>query len=142
MSTATGDGIPWDAMGRADFDRRKLAPGYKPPPADQWTLFYLAAPERDAKPAQSGAQLDGQEGLFGTDSEAPATCELPGGCPDPAEVMLTAMCVHEHISRLRLCVTCCCELQRADDPCVACEDGREPHTCPVAFTVTMLDGRS
>ena len=61
---STGEQVPWLETSPADFDRRRLVKGYRPPRDDQPGLFYVPAPTAERKPAQD-VQLDGQGSLFG-----------------------------------------------------------------------------
>ena len=65
MSTA--DRVSWLETSPADFDRRRLARGYRPPRDDQPGLFYVPAPTAERKSAEQ-AELDGQGSLFGEGS--------------------------------------------------------------------------
>ena len=66
VTCANTDQVPWLETSPADFDRRRLVKGYRPPRDDQPGLFYVPAPTAERKPAQD-VQLDGQGSLFGNE---------------------------------------------------------------------------
>ena len=59
--------VSWLETSPADFDRRRLVKGYRPPRGDQPGLFYVPAPTAERKRAGSG-ELDGQGSLFGDEA--------------------------------------------------------------------------
>jgi hypothetical protein len=61
-------------------------------------------------------------------------------CGEPAIAVITFGCIHEHVESPAACAGCAAELQRAADilVCPACEDGPEPHECPVVIEIRWL----
>ena len=56
--------VTWEQFGPAEFDKRRMPRGHKPPPADQAGLFFVAVPPKPAKTTPLPPELPGQDALF------------------------------------------------------------------------------
>lgn len=62
-------------------------------------------------------------------------------CGEPVTAEFTFACIHEHVDRAIACAACAAELQRVADLliCAHCEDGPQPHQCPVTMRIRWLE---
>ena len=67
-------------------------------------------------------------------------------CGEPSLVLITLVCIHEHVDRALACAACAVDFQRMDEhglSCSRCEDaGGAGHECVQAMTITWLCGDS
>lgn len=65
-----------------------------------------------------------------------------GVCGEPGIGFAYFACIHAHFSRVNVCGTCACELQRAAGllTCLPCEDSAMPHECKPRVWIAWYDG--
>lgn len=88
----------------------------------------MASPSVNARACNVAAGFDWRTGEHPTP---------PRACGEPAVAIVTISCGHEHIDAPSACTACAAELRRAVPRmfCAHCDDGLEPHRCPVVVAV-------
>ena len=88
-------------------------------------------------PSMSTTEEQGTSPGHGPVTCADGTCQvywpLESPCGEPAAVLMVIGCEHEHVSRVRACATCCCELQRD-------LDGSGCRICAADVRIDVLPG--